>query len=61
MPQLPLPLAHEEPEPWMLDEVRELERHGLSYADAFDEVFGVPPTNEWEDDLDGLLGGSTWQ
>jgi len=49
-------------EPWMLDEVRRYERQGLSYADAFDAVFGVQPDGYDIDDLsfDDLLDDSSW-
>lgn len=45
--QLP---AFMEREPWMEDEVRALQRDGLSYADAFDAVYGILPDTEWSPD-----------
>lgn len=66
--QAPLP-AFLEREPWMEETVRDYQRSGLSYADAFDAVYGVSPDGydidfddiDFDDLLDDSSGGSSWR
>ncbi len=54
--QLALP-PYDAPEPYMEEAVRQLEREGWSYADAFDAVFGVSLD---DDEVAFLRDDSSW-